>query len=459
VLEPVQTSPAPAHLSRRLTSGVGWATGGRLVALPTGLAVNVLLARLLSPSDLGAYFVILSLVTLLALASELGLNQAIVRGVAEAMARRQPGEAVAVVRSALGLTAAASGATAVILLVFGHAIGHHVFGSTAIAGATIWIALLVPVTAFRLLVPEAFRGFGDIKWATITGDAATNVALVLGLAVVMAGGWATSLTDVLLLSIALSAVLLVLTHLRLRRTLTPFGVPAASATRRLLRISLPLLATNLSWTLMVQIDTLVLGAFRSERDVAYYVAGSRLAALLVVPLMIGNSVIAPLITELWTDHRMRDLERLVRGTSTLTGLASGLGFIGLVALAPQLLETLFGSSYQQGATVLVVLAVGSFLNSVSGACGLTLMMAGEQVAAMLITIFVTIVTVAASIVAADAFGAIGVASVMAAGVTLQNVLNITVVRLRLGIWTYPDFELRRVGELITQLGRLARSLR
>ena len=282
---------------------------------------------------------------------------------------------------------------------------------------------------------------------------------MLGLAVVVAGGWATSLTDVLILSIALSAVLLVLTGLRLRGTLRPLGAPAGSATRSLLRISLPLLATNLSWTLMVQIDTLVLGAFRSEREVAYYVAGSRLAALLVVPLMIGNSVLAPLITELWTNHRMRDLERLIRGTSTLTGLTSGIGFIGLAALAPWLLGTLFGADYRQGATVLVVLAIGSFLNTVSGACGLALMMAGEQVAAMLITIFVMIVTVAGSAIAADAYGAIGVATVMAAGVTLQNVLTISVVRLRLGIWTYPDVKLRRVGELIAELGRVGRSLR
>jgi len=210
---------------------------------------------------------------------------------------------------------------------------------------------------------------------------------------------------------------------------------------------------------MVQIDTLVLGAFRSERDVAYYVAGSRLAALLSVPLMIGNSVLAPLITELWTDQRMRALERLVRGTSTLTGLTSGLGLVGLALLAPWLLGTLFGQGYRQGATVLIVLAIGSFLNSVSGACGLTLMMAGEQVAAMVITIFVTVVTIAGSAVAADTAGALGVAIAMAAGVTLQNVLIIAVVRLRLGIWTHPDFALHRVGKLIAELVRAGRSFR
>ena len=38
-------------------------------------------------------------------------------------------------------------------------------------------------------------------------------------------------------------------------------------------------------------------------------------------------------------------------------------------------------------------------------------------------------------------------------------LNITVVRLRLGIWTYPDFALNRVGELVAELRRAGRSFR
>ena len=48
---------------------------------------------------------------------------------------------------------------------------------------------------------------------------------------------------------------------------------------------------------MVQLDTVVLGIFRSGADVAYYVAGSRLAALLLVPLLIATSALGS------PDHR------------------------------------------------------------------------------------------------------------------------------------------------------------
>lgn len=424
-----------------MLSGLGWSTAGRFVALPAGAAANVLIARTLQPGDVGAYFVIVNLVAIVALISMLGLNQGVVRGVSEAMTRGRPAAAGGVVKTSLKLTAVTSLALGIAYLFAGHAVGQHLFGSTSIADATAWIALFIPLTAFRLLVPEAFRGFSDIKWATILGDAATNLTLAVALAAIVVGGWQTSLTHVLVISIALAGVLVVLSMGRLGNKVRPLGVDPGGA-RTLLWISLPLLATNLSWNLMVQIDTILLGAFRSGADVAYYVAGSRLAALLLVPLLIGMSFMAPLITELWTQGRLHDLERLLRVTAAATGLASGIGLLALALLGPWALTFLFGDYYSRGGTVLLVLAASSFLTSMGGYCGLALMMAGEQMTAMLITVFVAVVTIAGTAVAANTAGALGVAIAMACGVTLQNVLTFVAVRVRLGIWAYPDFSLR-----------------
>ena len=445
-----EAASAPRALSPRVISGLGWSTAGRFAALPAGAAVNVLVARLLPPSDVGAYFVIINLVSILALVSMLGLNQAVVRGVSEAMTRGRPAAAGAVVRTSLRITTVVSIALGIVYLLVGKAVGHHVFGSAAIAGATAWIALFIPLTALRLLVPEAFRGFTDIKWATIVGDAATNVTLAVALAVIVIGGWKTSLTQVLVVSVVLAAVLVVLSGERLREKVRPLGIDPIGG-RRLLRIALPLLATNLSWTLMVQIDTILLGIFRSGADVAYYVAGSRLAALLLVPLLIGSSFLAPLITELWTERRFHDLERLLRTTAAATGLASGIGLVVLVLLGPWALTFLFGDYYRRGSTVLIILAASSFLTSMGGYCGLALMMAGEQMAAMVITMFVAVVTIAGTAVAAHTSGAVGVAIAMACGVALQNVLTFAAVRARLGIWAYPDFSFRGMRGPVTSL--------
>jgi O-antigen/teichoic acid export membrane protein len=443
-----EAASAPRGLSPRLRSGLGWSTAGRFAALPAGAAANVLVARALPPTDVGAYFVIVNLVSILALVSMLGLNQAVVRSVSEAMTRGRPASAGAVVRTSLRITAVVSIIFGIAYLVVGQAIGQHVFGSATIAGATGWIALFIPLTAFRLLVPEAFRGFSDIKWATILGDAATNVTLAIALATIIAGSWKTNLTQILVVSIVLSAVLVVLSLGRLRDKVRPLGIDRGGG-RALLWIALPLLATNLSWNLMVQIDTILLGIFRSGGAVAYYVAGSRLAALLLVPLLIGMSFLAPLITELWTERRFHDLERLLRTTAAATGVASGVGLLVLALLGPWALTFLFGDYYSRGSTVLLVLAASGFLTSMGGYSGLALMMGGEQMTAMLITMFVAVLTIAGTAVAAYTSGALGVAIAMACGVVLQNVLTLVGVRVRLGIWAYPDFSFRGLRRLVT----------
>src|SRR5262249_53653192 len=108
VVETIEAAPTPRRLSPRVLSGLGWSTAGRFAALPAGAVANVLVARALPPSDVGAYFVIVNLVSILALVSMLGLNQAVVRGVSEAMTRGRPAAAGGVVRTALRFTAIVS---------------------------------------------------------------------------------------------------------------------------------------------------------------------------------------------------------------------------------------------------------------------------------------------------------------------------------------------------------------
>ena len=72
----------------RILSGGLWAFGGKAAMAPTGLASNVLLARLLSPQDLSAYFLAFSVVSFGAVLGSLGLGQTVVRLVAESLGRR-----------------------------------------------------------------------------------------------------------------------------------------------------------------------------------------------------------------------------------------------------------------------------------------------------------------------------------------------------------------------------------
>src|SRR5215218_6850285 len=90
-------------LKQRLLSGSAWALTGKAASVLAALLVNALLARLLSPQDFGAYFLAFSMVYLGATVGALGLNQLVVRFVAESMGLGQFGRVRRVVSLTLTL--------------------------------------------------------------------------------------------------------------------------------------------------------------------------------------------------------------------------------------------------------------------------------------------------------------------------------------------------------------------
>jgi len=80
-------------IKEKLLKGGAWAFAGKVVTALSGLAISALLARLLTPEEMGAYFLTFSLVSVAAIVAQLGLTQTVVRLVAESMGTDRPGRA------------------------------------------------------------------------------------------------------------------------------------------------------------------------------------------------------------------------------------------------------------------------------------------------------------------------------------------------------------------------------
>jgi len=423
---------------RRFIFGLGWASTGRIAALVGSIGVNAVVARILVPEDVGAYFLIVAVTTILAITSLLGLNQAIVRMIPESLALRRPAEARRAAWVCIAVGAASSFVFGLVLLAVVKPLATDVFSSPPMAGAAVLVALLVPATAIRLLVPEVFRGLHDLRLASLFGDGATNLALAAALGVVFLAAGHTHLSVVLAASIGTAGALIAWSLLRVAVAARNLPRGGEVRVRGTLRMSLPMLAANLSWVFLAQIDLLILGAFRPNSEVAYYGAADRIATLLFFPLLVTNAVVAPLIAELWFDKRPAALQRLVRSTATFNALLCGAGLVVVIVAGGPILGLVFGDFYRQGAAVLVALAVGAFLNSAAGPCGLALVLTGQQVATMVVTVAVTVVTTVAVAWTASVYGALGVAVAMTIGVGVQNLAMLLLVKQRLGIWTLPS---------------------
>jgi O-antigen/teichoic acid export membrane protein len=434
----------PVSLRHRMLSGSIWALAGKVANAFAMLAVNALLARLLPPRELGVYFLAFSVVSFGTLLGSLGVNQVVVRFVAESMHLGQFQRTRRVV--SLGLCLGLLGALGVGLLYlpFGHVIGNNLFNASALAAVTLPVAVWIVMSALQTLVAETFRGFSDIRWATILGgqtQAGVVLSACLGLLWLLQGQ-ASLVTTILLSAGSCSAAVVLGSGLMYRKVTS---LPNKDETdgwvssREMLHTAWPLLITSLTMFAATQADIWIMGAFRPQTEVAVYGAASRLVILVAMPLVIVNSVVPPLIAGMYAQGRKRELERVLRATAAIVGIPACVVLMAFIFWGGPILGLVFRPFYQQGAMVLALLSLGQVVAVWTGSCGFTLAMTGHQRAMMNINVACGLATVVAGLLVVGPYGSTGVAASVAAGVVIRNLLQLFIGKIKTGLWTHIGF--------------------
>lgn len=452
----IQRSPHSASqisIKQRLLSGGAWAFGGKLITAITSMALSALLARLLNTTDMGAYFLILSITTAAAMFIQLGLTQTTVKLIAESLGTGQSGRT----RGALLkiFTLACLGATLITSLMTmepGKWLIENTFNSQIITASLALAATWAIIIAFQNITAEAFRGFHAILPATLFGGLITSVASVLFFSALWLSGRQATVQQAVILSITAGAVSLLAALFVLRKKVhaLPTDQSASPKTGEILAIAWPILITDVLLFALSQSTLWVLGAYRPQSEVALYGAAMRLIILVSIPLLIINAVVPPIIAEMNAQGKKSQLEHALRMTATVAGLPAFAVSICFILWGGPILELIFGEFYRSGATALALLSVGQLVNVWSGSCGLTLMMAGQQITMMVITIICGLLTIGGSLWIVQDYGTTGIAAIAAATLILQNVLMLLYAKKKVGVWTHAKFALPSMRQILSR---------
>jgi O-antigen/teichoic acid export membrane protein len=432
-------------LTRKLLSGSAWAFGGKVVTATCGLLANAVLARLLAPEAMGAYFLTLSLVSVSVIISQLGLGQAVVRLIAESLGTDRPWRARKAAITSFGLGLAGIAVMGGVLgLGAGAWLAERAFGSPEMAGviglAPLWLAVIAAPT----LLAEIFRGHHDIRLATVFSGALTSLLSALLFGALWLAQGQSDLSEVVTLSIAAGLTNTLVAGLLMWRRLAPGGGTDGKdgdgriAAREIWVIAWPLWLTGLLLFSLTQADLWILGIYRASEEVAAYGAAARLVMAVATPLIVTNAVLPPIIAELYAQDKKQELQRALRATATVAGIPTLAVLLAFMTFGAPIMGLVYGDFYRIGATVLVLLGMGQLVNTAAGSCGLTLMLTGHQTAMLRISVLCGLVTVLGSIWAAPRYGMEGVAVAAFAGVTLQNLLMLLTAHRKTAIWTHVD---------------------
>lgn len=414
-------SAQDSSLVLRIVRGILWATSAKALGLVAGLVTSALLARLLTTAEMGTYFLVMSLTAVASVCARFGMQQTLVRLVAESIARGQPGRAQATLKRVMVVVVV--GSTIVggaITFGGGEWVANTVFKNPLMAGVVGLSALWVVARALNPPVSETFRGLHEVRTASFLSISMPSALLAL----MLIGAWALEMPLTLERAIGLAALASGLTFviggLMLLPHLPRLRGPGTISMGELLAMSAPVFVINLGNLAINSGSLWVGGIFLEASDIALYGVAMKLVLLVSVPMTLVVAVVQPVIAQLNTEGDKPRLQHALRATATLSALPA-LGVLGIYVFFGQpFLGTVFGQEYRAAYPILLVLVLSQVLFMWAGPCNNVLTMTGHQRQAMVLVLVNGALTVLMCVIAVQVWGVMGLAIAVAAGDIAKN---------------------------------------
>ncbi len=417
----------------------------RILQVAMGYATSLAIARYYGAANMGAYYIALSLVSTASAFCCLGLTSGILRFVAVLKTAEKNVELRQLFWTAVKLVAVLASIAALVLCGLAHRLAES-FHSPNLPAVLYFLALALPFGLVGLLLTEAVRALGGVRWITLQQDI-LSPALFLALVLIFAYAGpifisplkAIGLIYLFLAFLGLGYLTLAPQSRRFLLATAPGlvqGIGSGSPLlKELLKYSWPLFLSSLVLLYSSGLDSLVLGYFSSPEIVAYYGAAAKTAILVSFPLLAVNAVVAPLFAQYHAQGNLEGLGLVLQTTVRWMYLAALPLAVLLILLGPELLG-LFGPDFTAARFALSILVIGQLVNVAAGSVGYMLAMTGYQWTLLVIQIIIGAGIIPVMVFSGAFFGINGVALATALGIALTNILMAWVLWRRLQLKSY-----------------------
>ena len=179
----------------------------------------------------------------------------------------------------------------------------------------------------------------------------------------------------------------------------------------------------------------------APEQLAILAVARRTAILTSFILMAVNLVVAPKFAALYKQGKTNELESIALQATRLMVLFA-LPIVGFMLLFPEWLMWLFGEEYKAGANLLRILAVGQFINVMTGSVGFLLSMSGHERDLRNVVFICGPMAIILALILTPLYGVTGAAVATAIALASQNLLAVGMVKRRLGfntlaVWRKP----------------------
>ena len=199
-----------------------------------------------------------------------------------------------------------------------------------------------------------------------------------------------------------------------------------------LRVSFQLLIIAAFQLILNHTDVLMIGFYCGTTDAGIYSVAAMIAKLMILGLVTIDMIVAPMISELYAQDRMAELQRIV-SLAALGILVVSIGSGLIIIILGQFILGMFGTAFKDGYLALVIIASSQMFNALAGSVGFLMTMTRYHSEAAKIIGFSALLNIILNMCLIPVYGIAGAAIATAITTVCWNITMFLFVRKRLNI--------------------------
>lgn len=416
-----------------ILTGSSYALVARIAATGVALITNIIVARIYGAEVLGILAVINSFILLTSVFTVFGTNTAILRLIPEHITRYSVASAYNVYRKTQYFVAGLAVMIGILMFFSSNILAVRIFAKPELAFFFAMASCFIIFSSLIDLNTQAVRGLRLIRtfaFMQILPTITTLLVLVL-LTVSHDNKYNPIYAQFAAWSITAAAgvwIMNVAFRKRILRGVSVHPVPL----RNVISMSLPMLMTSAFVFVIGETGTIMVGIYRAASEVGYYSAAVKLAMLTTFVLQAINSMAAPKFSELYHQNKMDELFHIAKKSTKMIFWVTTPILLCLVILGKPILTLLFGVKFLAAFEPLVFLAIGQFINAISGSTGIFMNMTGNHKAFRNIVAVAAVINIILNLMLIPRYGITGAAIAGMVSLGFWNIFTLLFIKSRFG---------------------------
>ncbi|MEZ9109836.1 polysaccharide biosynthesis C-terminal domain-containing protein [Vibrio cyclitrophicus] len=428
-------SKLPSSDTCELVIGSGLAFIVKAFSAAGAFFLNLLVARHLGAEESGYFFLSVTIVLLISVISRLGADNAIVRFVAMFKVDQNNEEIARLYGLLVRLVLPILFLSSFLVLYFSEFISEFIFNKPELSQVLMIMGLSVIPLSLSQLNGFFLQGAKHVVPAMLFNSGAMAITVLLSVFIIEPH----SAVDVAKLYLLSSVVVFTLSAITWRskvKKVISFR-PISSSSQ--LTVAMKSLFVIMLMSQVTQwAGQLMLGLWANSTDVALFATALNTAMLTSFILISVNAIAAPKFAAAYKSNDLASIEKTAINSSRLMTLMALPLIIFMLVFAERIMS-LFGSEFVEAANILRLLALGQFINVITGSVGYLLQMTGHEAILKRNVIVASMIVLIGGPVLIPIFGIIGAAIVTSLSVATQNLMSYYQVKKLLGINTFKIY--------------------